>query len=139
MELGISEINWLAVLAAGVLYMVVGGIWYGPIAGAAWMEVMGKTAADFEGKDPKKAMISSFIASVVFAIGLAVLLNYPGLREFGAREGALVGFFVSVLFVGAGSYPNYAFEEKTMRHFLIHMGNMVIAMILMGALLAAWR
>jgi len=34
---------------------------------------------------------------------------------------------------------NYAFENKTLRHFLIHMGSVIIAMMLMGAMMGVWR
>ena len=54
-------------------------------------------------------------------------------------EGALVGFALAVFIVGGATFPNYAFENKSFRHFLIHMGNVIVAMMLVGAMMGAWR
>ncbi|WP_262691589.1 hypothetical protein [Kordiimonas aestuarii] len=47
--------------------------------------------------------------------------------------------WLAILVVGGATFSNYAFENRTIRHFLIHMGNTSIAMTLAGGILAAWR
>ena len=41
-------LNWVAILIATVLAFVLGGIWYGPVFGKAWLTALGKTEDDIE-------------------------------------------------------------------------------------------
>jgi hypothetical protein len=120
--------------------MAVGAFWYSPVGfGKAWMNEVGMTEADLEGANPAPAMIKSFIAAIVGTAAMAILMTVPGLQPMGWMEGALLGLSLAVFIAGAGAFPNYAFEDKTLRHFLIHLGNLALAMTLTGAMLAIWR
>lgn len=134
-----SQMNWWSILVGALIYMFTGALWYGPIAGKAWMAEMGYTEADLEGKSPVPALIKSQIAALVFSFGLAVILYNPAFSAVTPLEGALIGAFLAVVFTGAGSFPNYAFESRTLRHFLIHQGNIIVAMALTGAVMGFWR
>ncbi|WP_417448974.1 DUF1761 domain-containing protein [Kordiimonas sp.] len=135
-------LNWLAIVVSATVFMVVGGLWYSPfLAGKAWMKEMGYTAESIktDGAKPGPAMAKATLASLVASIGLAVLLNMGSLGSLDWLGGALTGFFVSVVVVGGATLPNYAFENRSLRHFLIHIGNTTVAMTFAGAILAAWR
>lgn len=139
MEL-LSQINWLAVIASGVITLFVGGLWYGPIAGKAWMEEVGLTEEEIKaGGAPTAEIIKSFIASMVLAIGMSLVIIWSGVPAGDWLGGALIGATVAVLVIGGAVFPNYAFESKSLRHFVIHLGNITVSMALIGALLAAWR
>ncbi len=136
----ISQVNWLAVLASGVIALLVGGLWYGPIAGKAWMEEVGLTEEEIKASGaPTAELIKSFIATLVLAVGMSFIITWSGVAAGDWLGGAVVGATVAILVIGGGVFPNYAFESKSLRHFLIHMGNVTISMALIGALLAAWR
>jgi len=133
-----ANVNWFAVLFGGVIYMVVGGIWYGPIAGKAWMAEMGMTEEEIKASgNPTAAMIKSFVSSLVLSTGLALILYNPGNENW--LEGIYTGLALAVFIVGGAIFPNYAFENKSLRHFLIHMGNVTLAMMLIGAMMGYWR
>ncbi len=137
---GFTEINWLAVPVAGFITMFVGGLWYGPLFGEAWMKEVGLTKEEIEASGtPTQAMIKSFIASIVLGIGMSLVINWAGVPVGDWMSGAIVGIMTAVLVVGAAVFPNYAFEDKTLRHFLIHTGATTISMALIGAMLAVWR
>jgi len=139
-DIGFEHINWLTVLIGAVIYMVVGGIWYGPIAGKAWMKEMGLTEEEIkESGNPTEAMVKSFVSALFMSAGLAFVLSMPAFRDSGWQGGMMTGFILSVLLVGGSTFPNYAFENKSLRHFLIHMGNVTIAMMLIGAMMGYWR
>ncbi len=36
-------LNWWAILVATVVAFGIGGLWYGPLFGQAWLKAMGKT------------------------------------------------------------------------------------------------
>lgn len=136
----LSQINWLAVIASGVITLFVGGLWYGPIAGKAWMEEVGLTKEEIEESGaPTTAMIKSFIATMIMAIGMSLLIGWSDVAVGDWLGGAQIGATVAILVVGGSVFPNYAFESKSLRHFIIHLGNITVSMALIGALLAAWR
>ncbi|WP_417461741.1 DUF1761 domain-containing protein [Kordiimonas sp.] len=136
----LSDINWIAVLLGGVIYMAIGSVWYGPIAGKAWMAEMGLTAEELKqaSNNPMKAMLMSFVASLFMSFGLAFVLSMPGFAGGGWMGGLKVGLILSVLIIGGSTFANYAFESKSIRHFLIHMGNITLSMMAIGAMMGAW-
>lgn len=139
MEL-LSQINWFAVIASGFITLFVGGLWYGPIAGKAWMEEVGLTKEEIEESGaPTAAMIKSFIATLVMAVGMSIIIQWSGVAVGDWVGGAIVGVMIATLIVGGAIFPNYAFESKTLRHFVIHLGNITVSLALIGALLATWR
>ncbi len=135
-----AEINWLAIPFAGLITLFVGGLWYGPLFGKAWMKEVGLTEEQIkESGSPVTAMIKSFLASLALGVGLAIVIIWSGMPPGDWAGGAVVGLLMATLVVGGAVLPNYAFEDKTLRHFSIHLGNIVVSMALIGAMLAIWR
>ena len=135
-----SQVNWLAVPLAGVITMFVGGLWYGPLFGQAWMDEVGLTKEEIEASGtPTQAMIKSFIASIVLGIGMSLVIAWSGVPVGDWVGGAIIGLLTALLVVGAAVFPNYAFEDKSLRHFMIHIGATTVSMALIGAMLAVWR
>jgi len=134
MDIHLDMINWLGVIAAAISSILIGGIWYAPpIMGRAWMKETG--FVEEEAADPKFAILTSFIANFIFAIGLSLVITLAGIQSGNWFAGAHIGFFVAILLVGAGTWQNYAFENKSFKHFAIHSGNQIISMTLTGILL----
>lgn len=135
----ISDVNFVTVLLGGVIYMFVGGLWYGPIAGKAWLNEMGMTEEEVKASgSPMGAMIKSFVSAIILSFGLAVLFTLDPFKGAGAVDGAIIGAFLSIIIVGGATFPNYAFESKNLRHFLIHLGASTVSMALIGAMMATW-
>ena len=128
-------INWWAVLAATVLAFVLGGIWYGPVFGKAWMAALGKTEEDIE-PSPRPFVISFFTA-LVTAIVLAWLIKSLGIYAW--PEGALLGLVTGIGFIATAMASDSAFCGWSLKLFLIQSGYRVLYSILMGALLAGWQ
>ena len=49
----VLELNYVAVLVCAVVSMVVGAVWYGPLFGKQWMEVIGINAKDKKAREKK--------------------------------------------------------------------------------------
>ena len=133
-------INYLTVLVAAILNMAVGALWYSPtLFGKAWMELVG-----FKPEDAQKRMAGmqrayslTFVASFVMAYALARVLWYAKVTTVGG--GVLIGLLAWIGFVATTHGSNYLFEGKPFRLFTINTGYSLVALVIMGALLAVWR
>jgi hypothetical protein len=129
-----TQIHWLAVLVAAVAGFAVGGVWYGPLFGKAWMAERGVTPeAAKDGMNMPLIfgttfvlnLIASFILDHVFgtyghpAMSLAVMI----------AGGIALGFIVTSIGV------NYLFSRLSMKLFLIDAGYWLVIYCVMGAVL----
>lgn len=136
----VGQINWLAVPVGGIISMIIGGIWYGPVAGKAWMGEMGLSEEELQALgSPVASMIKSFFTSMILTIGLAVMVAATGVASGDWLGGVQLGVTLGLLVVAAATFPNYAYEGRTVKHFLIHIGYTTIQMAAIGAMLAVWR
>ncbi|NKB97703.1 MAG: DUF1761 family protein [Pseudomonadales bacterium] len=128
-------INWWAVLVATLLAFGLGGIWYGPVFGAAWMRELGKAPEDIE-PSPRPFVISFFTA-LVTAVVLAWLAIELGVQ--GWLDGALLGLVMGIGFIATAMASDSAFCGWSLKLFLIQSGYRVLYSVLMGALLGGWQ
>lgn len=132
--LDFTGLNWWAILAATVTAFVLGGIWYGPAFGKAWLKALGKTEADI----PPSAspFVISFFSALLSCVLLAAILN--GLALGNLVDGLVLGGLVGVGFIAASMASDSAFCRSGMPLFLIQSGYRVLYSILMGGILGAW-
>ena len=130
-----SDLNPWAVAVATITGFLLGGVWYGPLFGNAWLAALGKTAEDLE--PSATPFIVSFFTSLVTAIVLAALIRSLGL--VGWLDGAMLGLLAGVGFIAASMASDSAFCRWSMNLFLILAGYRVVYSIVMGAILGAWR
>lgn len=65
------QVNFLILLVAAVVPLIVGFIWYNPkVFGNAWMETSGMTEEKARGANMAKIFITTFIISFFLAMGL---------------------------------------------------------------------
>lgn len=131
-----STVNWLAVLAATVSAFVLGGIWYSPaLFGKAWMTENNFTVQDVQAGNKSKIFGWAFIFSLIIAVNLAMFLNDP---EIDLSMGIMYGFLTGLwIFCGIGIVS--MFEHRSARYIFINGGYCVVALILMGAIIGAWK
>ena len=127
-------LDWLAILIATAVAFVLGGLWYGPLFGQAWMDAIGKTADDIE-PSPAPFVISFFTALItcVVVAGLMLLLGVET-----ALGGAVFGLIVGVGFIATAMASDTAFCGWGLRLFLIQSGYRVAYSVLMGAIIGAF-
>ena len=127
-------INWWAVLVATVLAFVLGGVWYGPLFGKAWMDALGVTEEEIE--PSPRPFIISFFTALLTAIVLAWLIVVTGMT--GLAGGALLGLITGIGFIATAMASDSAFCGWSLKLFLIQSGYRVLYSIIMGAVLGAW-
>ena len=130
-----AEVNWLAVLAASLVGFVVGGIWYGPLFGKAWMKIVGLTEADAAKVSMAKIYSMCFVLQLVMATNLAMFLG----SEVDALMGTLYGFLTGFGWVALALAINAMFEQKPLKYMLINGAYWSIVFTLMGLIIGAWH
>jgi uncharacterized protein DUF1761 len=134
--MGVSHINWLAVLAAGISAFVLGGVWYSPaLFGKAWMQENNFTIEFVQKGSKAKIFGWSFLLALVMAVNLAMFLADSKTNfTWGMAAG-----FLSGIWVFCGIAITALFEQKTARYIFINGGYQLVALSLMGAIMGAWR
>jgi hypothetical protein len=131
-----APFNVWAVLVAALSTFLIGGLWYSPaLFGKAWMRENGFTEESMKGSNMTKIFGLAFLLGIVAAINLAMFMGPEDDPAMGAMWGFLAGFGWVATFVGT----HYLFERRSLKLFLINAGYSVVALTVMGVILAAWK
>ncbi len=133
--LDFTGLNWFAILAATAAGFMLGGIWYGPLFGKAWMNALGKTEADIQ-PSPTPFVIS-FITALIAAIVLSALIHNLGFTS--VLDGVVLGLLVGVGFIATAMGSDSAFCGWGLPLFLIQSGYRISYSVIMGVILTAWQ
>ena len=130
-------INWLAVLVAAIIRMAVGFAWYSPpLLLKPWQALTGVTPETMKA-GLGKAMVVDVIASLIMSFALANIIVGANIADW--LNGALAGFWVWLGFMATLLVSLWGYENRSLKLIAINLGNNLIALLLMGALLAVWR
>ena len=132
-------INWWAVIVAALLRMVVGSIWFSPIAFVKpWQALTGVTPESMQ-KGLVKAIIIDLVLSLVMAFVLFHAVMYATASAPNLWTGAGVGLLNWLGFVLATHLPLWAYENRPLKLIAIGVGSNLVSMVLMGALFGLWH
>ena len=135
-----ATINWLAVLSAGLIAFLVGAVWYTALFGTLWIKLHGFSETKVKemqaNMSPPRFFGGMVLSYLVLALALAVLLT--GFSEPNATTGIGVGLVVW-LAAAAIAMTGHIASDKVYGLYLIDVGCQLVYLVLMGALLGAWR
>ena len=131
-----ENINIPAILVAAVATFVIGGFWYSPaLFHGAWMRANRFAEADVSTGNTGLIFGLAFLFAVVMSFNLAMFLDAPGTTmAWGATAGGLASIWV---LLGIGTVA--LFERRPATYTLVNGGYWVVSLIVMGAILGAWR
>ena len=130
----LSDINYIAVLVAAVSAFAVGGVWYGPLFGKAWMQAFNISEADIAQANMVKVYGLAFLLSLFAAAALDVFFIHDG---DGYLMGLHNGFVAGLCWVAAFTGIQYLFEGRSLKAFLINGGYSTLALSVMGVIIGA--
>ena len=131
-------INWLSILIAALIPMLVGFVWYNEkVFGTAWMNSIGLTREDAKKANMPVVFGVSFVMS--FLLSWYLLFNVDGLGQEGQydsfKHGAFHGFLLALLVATPVMITNGLFEMKKWKTMIINVGYWLTTMTLMGGVL----
>lgn len=145
------EINWLAVFVASLTSFVIGAIWFGPKTFyPIWIRALGREVPTerVEMSKGETALMfgGTYVAALVQVITLATIIGLariiaPG---FGLGTGAFLGFVFSTGFGAFASLSHRMFGQPDMKVYrslkvwLIEVGQDIVCVTIAGAILGAW-
>jgi hypothetical protein len=137
------SMNYWAIGTGAILSMLIGAIWYGPLFGKMWMEIVGVDPADLEAK--KKMQKSAgplygvqFVLTLFQVFVLAHLIADTQLVGGLERSLWIWAAFIIPTLAGAVMWTNETRRLKWAR-FLIQGGYQMVLFILFGLLLQYWK
>lgn len=133
-----GDVNILAIFICGVMHNALGFFWYGPLLGKQWVALHGWTQEQIAQQRPSPVVyLIPFGGAMVTAYILTLFISTMGMETLlgGVGVGLLAGIGFLAPFMGA----NYLFGQRSMPLFLIDAIYPMISLIIIGAIVGAWR
>jgi hypothetical protein len=91
----LGEINWVAVVIAGLIYFAIGAVWYSPLMfSARWQRSIGWDATRPAPEMSVTTYVVPLLAYLVMATAVAIIARVTGSDTFG--EGIILGLVVGI-------------------------------------------
>lgn len=134
----VYELNWLTVIVAACVGMLIGAAWYSDsLFGKPWLK-----ATKLSKKDTEKPAVSVGLAIALFtllltAAAMGVLIAVLQLTS--AQDGVLFGVLVATGFLVTNNGMHKLFEQRPFTLFAITAVGDILTLSAMGAILAVWQ
>ena len=134
MSSSFAAFNIWAVVGAALASFLVGGIWYGPLFGRAWMSAFNLSEEDLASRSVARTFGLSLLLALVAACNLELFVGAQGTLSFGLTAGFLTGAGWVATLLGI----LYLFEMQSLKAYLINAGYCTVALTVMGAIVGTW-
>lgn len=134
------HINYLAVLVAGIVIFMLGGLWYSPALFAnKWVALQGKTMEEMKASGGANAgmYIQVFICGLITAWIMAIVIGF--LPSFSVVRALKLAAICWLGFTAVTSYGTALFSSKPRELWLIDTAYNFVSFIAAAAILAVWR
>ena len=129
------DINYVAVIVAAIVPMVLGALWYSPALFARpWMRAVGRTEDELGGM--ALGYVVSAVAAVLSSYALARIERWAEVDDL--WNGALVGLLAWVGFVAGLLAVTTYFGGRPRTLWVINAGYQLVSLVVMGAILGVW-
>src|SRR5579884_480335 len=128
------EFNLVAIVAAIIVNMVLGALWYSPVLFAKpWMKLSGVSMDKINKNSANAGYFISFLGSLIMAFVLSYFISLTGMKSL--SSGIQIGFWAGLAFIAATMVSDYMFAGRPMKLFYINLGYRWLGLILMGAVI----
>jgi hypothetical protein len=135
------ETNWIGVVLAVIAAMVVGFIWYSDgVFGATWRRLAGLDSAKM-----RKGMAGPLLATVIGAILTAYILAHVAYLSHAFFKNSFFmdsvnsAFWLAIGISATTLLIHNSFERKPWKLTAISIGNRVVSLLVMGAVIGLFK
>ncbi|MBI1350297.1 MAG: DUF1761 family protein [Actinomycetales bacterium] len=138
-----SEINWLAVLVASFVSFLIGFAWFSPkTLFPVWWKAMGRGYDEPPTSGLPMGVVFglTILGVLVQATVLALVIELVRMsgQEVTWAGGLAVGALMGVGFAAAASLSHHLFAGFSIRAWILEVGQDIVCLAAMGAILGAW-
>ncbi len=133
------QINYLAVFVSGIIAMIIGALWYGPIFGKKWIALMGFTPERMA--EAKKSMKKGYVINFIAALVMAYVLAYDAIawNAEGVSGALLLAFWICLGYVATVLIGAVLWEGKSWKLYFLNVGYQFVTLFFMALVLVLWR
>ncbi|MCX8475977.1 MAG: DUF1761 domain-containing protein [Sphingomonas sp.] len=125
--------HWLPIVLAALAGFLVGGLWYGPLFGKAWMKARGITPESAKEANMPLIFGTTFLLNLVAAFMLDHLYaTYDA--PVGLHYSLVIAAIIGIGFIATSIGVNYLFSRQPRSLFLIDAGYWITIYLVMGAI-----
>lgn len=133
-------LNYLAIVVAAVVPMLIGFIWYNPkVLGNAWMKAAGLNKEEVQNANMPLIFGLAFVMAIMAALFLTLYVNHGGPEFQTFKHGALHGTLAAVFLGIPVLATNALFDRRNFQYILINAGYWIVSFAIMGGILCAWH
>ena len=134
------DVNWIAILVAAIAAFALGALWYSrTLFGRQWMAAHGHTPEKLAAMQSNmgKTYAFSFITYLIMAMVIALLMGLTGGNS--VAQGVVIAVLAWLGFGFTIGLNSNLFSDKPSAAFMIDAGYQFVHVIVMGAIIGAWR
>lgn len=136
-----GQINWMAVVVAGLATFFLGAVWYMALFGKLWQRLHGfsdEKVKQMQQARPPHIFFGVMIFSyLLMSLGVAVVIAWCGART--GLQGAEVGLVLWAGIAAAIGLTAWVASDKPFGVYAIDLSYQLIFLVMTGAILGAWH
>lgn len=135
-----GNINYLAMIAGGIAYWLVGMIWFTVLFGRTWAIEILKYGIRIQPPTKKimvKKSITTFIFNQIVAFGIAIFFSALGVNTLIAGIG--FGLGLGIFFAAMALATSYVWVSRSCKLSMIDIGYPVAGILAASIIIALWR
>lgn len=140
-KIGFDHVNVWAVLVAGVVVFLLGGLWYTALFGKKWQALHGyspEKMAQMQAKRPPPVFFGIMVVCyIVLALIFSIVAGLVGVTTAGG--GVLLGLILWIAPTAALKMTDHIASDKPFGAYVIDASFQLIALLTTGAIVGAWR
>ena len=132
-------VNYFAIIVSGIVFMIVGTLWYGPLFGKQWLSLLKVTPeqiAEARKKSMAPSMIGVLVAALVTSFVIAVVLKSLLITTVSAA--LVAGFFLWLGFVATTMSHRVFFERSSVGLYILNAAQSLVAILLGSLVIVLW-
>ncbi|HUV06131.1 MAG TPA: DUF1761 domain-containing protein [Spirochaetia bacterium] len=129
-----GQVNWIAILLGGVFNTIVGTLWYGPLFGKLWLELIGKKKEEITVS--AAVYIGPFVTALVSALVLALVIEGFGISSW--WQGIVMGALLWIGIGAAATLTTSVFEGKKKGLWLLYALYQLLVFMVLGLVFVVW-
>jgi uncharacterized protein DUF1761 len=128
-----SAVNWVAVIIAAIVTVIIGTVWYLPaLFGRRWAA---ETGREIDASPNPTLYVVAIVGALISSYVMALLVNATGVAS--VTEGVVLGAIVGIGIPAVNAAVGGAFEGRSWALWAINAGNSVVVLAVAGGILAA--